>query len=50
MVEWMPCAKRAKCYVPMDCIPKTLLRKWKPSAKYYSSSEHSVKGYADNAT
>ena len=49
-VEWMPCAKRAKHYVAMDCAPKSLLRRWKPSTKYYASSEHSVKGYADDAT
>jgi len=30
-VEWMPCAKRGKHYVPMDCMPKSLKRKWKPS-------------------
>jgi len=26
-VEWMPCAKRAKRYVPLDCAPKSLLRR-----------------------
>jgi len=49
-VEWTPCAKRAKRYVPMDCAPRSLLRRWKPSTKFYASSEHSVKGYADDAT
>ena len=49
-VEWMSCAKGAKRYVPMDCAPKSLLRRWKPSTKYYASLEHSVKGYADDAT
>jgi len=49
-VDWLPCSKRAKRYVSFNCSPKTLKSKWKPSPKYYSSIEHSVKSYADDAT
>ena len=48
-VDWMPCAKRAKRFVPIDRILKSL-KKWKSSVKYFSSCEHSVKAYADYAT
>ena len=40
-VNWLPCSKRAKCYVS---FPKTLKSKWKPFP--YSSMEHSIKVYA----
>jgi len=49
-VDWIPCLGRAKRFVPLDCTPKSLKHKWKSSLKYYSSSEHSVKAYADDAT
>ena len=35
---------------PLDSIQVTLKSKWKPSPKYYHSSEHSVKAYVDDAT
>ena len=47
-VDWIPCSGRAKWFVPLDCTPKSLKHKWKPSLKYYSS-KHSVKAYADDA-
>ena len=49
-VEWLPCSRCTKRFVPLDSIPVTLKSKWKPSPKYYHSSEHSVKAYADDAT
>ena len=49
-VDWLPCSKRAKRYVSLNCSPKSLKSKQKPSPKYYSSMEHLVKAYADNAT
>ena len=24
-LEWMPCAKKAKHYVSMDCVPKSMI-------------------------
>ena len=49
-VDWIPCSKRAKRFVPLNCTPKSLKHKLKPSFKFYSSSEHCVKAYADDAT
>ena len=49
-VDWIPCSRRAKRFVSLDCTPKSLKHKLKPSLKFYSSSEHCVKAYADDAT
>ena len=49
-VDWIPCSRRAKRFVPLTCTPKSLKHKLKPSLKFYSSSEHCVKAYADDAT
>ena len=49
-VNWLPCSKRAKRYVSLNCFPKSLKSKQKPSPKYYSSMERSVKAYADDVT
>ena len=49
-VEWLPCSRHARRFVPLDSTPVTLKSKWKPSPKYYHSSEHSVKAYADDTT
>ena len=50
LVEWLPCSQTAKKFVPLDSTPSTIKSKWKPSLKYYHSSEHSIKAYADDAT
>ena len=44
----MPCSRRAKRFVSLECTPKS--SKWKSSPKLYSSGEHSVKAYTDYAT
>ena len=49
-VDWPPCSKKAKHYVSLNCSPKSLKSKQKPSPKYYFSMKHSVKAYADDAT
>ena len=50
LVDWLPCYKNAKRFVPLGCTPRSSKGKWKSCLKYYSSSEHSVKAYADDAT
>ena len=49
VVEWLPCSRRAKHFIPIDSTPATT--KKNPSPKYYQSSEHLIKAlYADDAT
>jgi len=43
-----PFCKRARKFVPLETDPVTCKAKWKPSLKVVNSSEHSVKGYADD--
>jgi len=50
LFDWIPCSKRAKRFVSLECTPKPLKCKWKSSPKFYSSGEHSVEAYADDAT
>ena len=47
-VNWIPCSRRAKRFVSLDCAPKSLKHKLKSSLKFYSSSEHCVEVYADD--
>ena len=49
-IEWSPCSGRAKRFVPVHLTPVTTKSKQKPCLKYFSSSEHSFKAYADDAT
>ena len=49
-VEWKPCSKRAKKFVPIDRDPVSTKSNWKPSLKFVNSMEHSLKGYADDVT
>ena len=49
-VEWLPCSRRAKKFVPLASTPSTLKSKLKPSLKHYRSLEHSIEAYADDAT
>jgi len=34
-VEWLPCSRRAKRFVPLSCKPVTAKSKPKPSLKYF---------------
>ena len=47
-IEWKPCSKRARKFVPLDGKPIFTKVSWKPSLKYADSMEHSLKGYADD--
>ncbi|XP_065896220.1 uncharacterized protein [Dysidea avara] len=49
-VDWKPCGKRAKRFVPLTDKPATVKSSWKSSPKFVDSIAHSVKGYADDAT
>ena len=49
-VEWKPCSKRARKFVPLHSNPATVRGNWKSSPKLVESTEHSVKGYADDVT
>ena len=49
-IEWKPCSKRARKFVPLNAKPATIKASWKPSPKFIDSTEHSVKGYADDMT
>ena len=50
LVNWILCSRRAKQFISLDCTPQSLKGKWKPSPKFYSSSEHSIKAYVDDMT
>ena len=49
-VEWKPCSKRARKFVPLDGKPVFTKANWKPSLKFADSMDHSLKGYADDVT
>jgi len=49
-VEWLPCSRRARRFVPLHLCLVSTKSKQKPCLKYYKSSEHSIKAYADDAT
>jgi len=49
-VGWRPCSRRARKFVPLRRNPVTMKTKWKPTLKFVDSTEHSVKGYADDVT
>ena len=49
-VDWKPCSRRAKKFVPLAGKPATIKTSWKSSPKFVDSTAHSVKGYADGAT
>ena len=49
-VDWKPCSKRARKFVPLSGNPSTTKANWKPCPKLVDSTEHSVKGYADDVT
>jgi len=49
-VEWKPCSKRARKFVPLDGKPVFTKVSWKPSLKFADSMEDSLKGYADDVT
>ena len=50
-VDWMPCANRAKRFVPIDCTLKSLKSKWKSSVKCFSLVNILSRAtYADDAT
>jgi len=49
-VEWLPCSRRARRFVPLDLCPIFTKSKQKPCLKYYKSSEHFIKAYANDAT
>jgi len=48
-VEWRPCSKRAKKFVPLTGKTVTVKANWKPS-KFADAMDHFVKGYTDDAT
>ena len=49
-VEWKPCSRRARKFVPLSSKPATVKANWKPLPKFANSiMDHSVKGYADDA-
>jgi len=50
VVEWLPCSRRAKRFVPINSTPATIKTRKNPSIQFYQSSEHSIKAYADDAT
>jgi len=49
-MKWLPCSHRARRFVPLHLCPVSTKSKQKPCLKYYKSSEHSIKAYADDAT
>jgi len=49
-VEWKPCSKRARKFVPLHGNPAIVKANWKPSPKLVDSTAHLVKGYADDVT
>ena len=49
-VNWKPCCKKARKFVPLQAEPVVSKVRWKPSRKVVNSAEHSVKGYADDVT
>jgi len=46
----MPCAKRARKFVPLRDTPVVHKANWKQSPKFAQSLEHSIKGYTDDVT
>ena len=49
-IEWQPCSKRARKFVPLDGKSAFTKVSWKPSLKFAELIEHSLKGYADDVT
>ena len=49
-VEWKPCSKRARKFVPLHGNPVIGKSNWKQSPKFANSMKHSLKGYADDVT
>ena len=49
-VEWIPCYQRSASFVPISFQPKPVKPCWKKGSFFVDSTEHSVKGYADDAT
>jgi len=49
-VDWKPCSRRARKFVPLTGKPATIKPSWKHLPKFVDSTTHSVKGYADDAT
>ena len=49
-VEWVPCYQRSAPFVPISSQPKPVKPRWKKGPFYVNSKEHSMKGYADDAT
>ena len=49
-VEWVPCYQRSASFVPISSRPNSVKPHWRKGPFYVDSKEHSVKGYADDAT
>jgi len=49
-LEWKPCSKRARKFVPFSSKPATVRANWKPTPKLAALMDRSIKGYADDAT